>query len=520
MRALFCAFTCLVVGVTAFVAAPSPVPGDAETGIPAMSPPVVHDLAGRRPNIVWITADDMRADDLRYMPRTNRLMQGKGVSFVNAISPFPLCCPARASLLTGQYAHNHQVLDNDYPRGGHRRFYELGLDEETVAVWLRRAGYHTTFIGKYLNFYGAETGRQASPGRRYVPPGWDDWNATVGETLKYFCARMNRDGDFRRFRGRYQTDLFTELARRRIHRLATEPSPFFMWISHLAPHHGMAPDSLREPCGSVHGGVPSAPRHRGMFTHKHLPPAPSRNERSVADKGLYMQAGRLLTHEDLQQIKDGYRGRLRSLQALDQSVAEILRQLRTQRILDETVVVFVSDNGWLLGEHRLKGKILPYEESLRVPLLVRGPGFRAGAVRRQPVSIIDIPATAVALARAGRDVGTVLDGVSLTDLAFDRHYLTKRILPIESGPKPRWQKPLGPLPDYFYRGAWTRRYTYIDWQFADDRVDEEFYDRQSDPFQRRSADHMPSRELTTLRRLSAGLEDCSGIECVVTMPDR
>jgi N-acetylglucosamine-6-sulfatase len=473
-----------------------------------------------RPNIVLITADDMRADDLRVMPQTKRLLRAGGVDFADAISPYPLCCPARATLVTGQYAHNHKVLGNEFPYGGYKKLYRTGGERESLAVWLRRAGYHTSFIGKYLNYYGSTYRSQASTGPRYVPPGWDDWNASVGQVFRYFCVKLNQNGRLRRFPGRYQTDLYTDLARNRIRRLADRRRPFFLWMSQLAPHRGYRPRKLSRPCGPTHPrGVPGAPRHEHMFDNARLPASPARNEADMSDKGAYMSGRAPLTGRELAKVTREYRGRLESLQALDQSVARTVQTLRTQGVLRNTVIVFTSDNGWLLGEHRSVGKILPYEESLRVPLLIRGPGFRPGAVRRQPVGLPDIPATAVALARARPHVGRPLDGVSLAYLARHPRYLSRRVIPIEAGPRPSVQRAYGGVPNYYYRGVRTSGHTYIDWQFADGRVDEEVYDLAADPDQMESLDDVPSEELDLLRLLSGALEGCVGRTCVATLPN-
>jgi N-acetylglucosamine-6-sulfatase len=427
-----------------------------------------------------------------------------------------LCCPARATLVTGQYAHNHRVLGNEYPYGGHKKLYQTGAERNALPVWLRRSGYSTTFIGKYLNYYGTTLPSQRSTGPLYVPPGWDDWNAATRGVFRYFCISMNQNGRLRQFPGRYQTDLYTDMARQRIRRLADRRKPFFLWMSQVAPHRGFRPDNLNRPCGKARWGVPGAPRHEHMFDHARLPFSPARNEADMSDKGVYMSSRSPLRARELRTVRREYRGRLESLQALDQSVARTVRTLRKQRVLHKTVIVFTSDNGWLLGEHRYVGKILPYEESLRVPLLVRGPGFRPGAVRHQPVGLPDITRTVVALARASAPVRKPLDGVSLGALARRPRYLSRRAIPIVAGPKPAVQRPYGRVPEYLYQGVWTPRHTYIDWQFADGRVDEEFYDKVTDPYQERSIDDVSSAELDAMRITNETLRDCVGARCVIT----
>jgi N-acetylglucosamine-6-sulfatase len=478
-----------------------------------------------RPNVVLITADDMRADDLAFMPRTQDLLRRAGVQFTDAISPYPLCCPARATLLTGQYAHNHRVAGNEYPFGGQRKFMELG-DEQTLPVWLRGSGYATAFVGKYLNYYGSTDRYQGTPrGDTYVPPGWNVWKASIQPVFNYDCVMVNENG--RRVRHRtYQTDLFAGMAERLVRRWAGRDRPFFIWQSQMAPHQDISPPGRR--CGVEDGRVldvvkgppPAAPRHVGMFDGLPLPYAPSTNEADMSDKGSRMQGPRA----DLAGQRRLYEGRAESLQALDEAVAGTVATLRAQGVLDETVIIFTSDNGWLFGEHRRIGKILPYEESLRVPLLVRGPGFGAGLVRNQPVGLPDITSTIVDLAAAqvrlslpgGRET-TEMDGVSLTDLVDDPAYLADRVIPIEAALQ---EGPRRLIPRWMYRGVRTSRHSYFAWQLRRDTpeepfpVEEELYDRAADPYQLQSVHDTSSAELDMMRTLLEQLKSCVGAECV------
>jgi N-acetylglucosamine-6-sulfatase len=511
---------CLAVGVVPFS-----LPAGAVGGSGARTA-----LAGAadRPNVVLITADDMRADDLVFMPRTQALLQRAGVQFTDAISPYPLCCPARASLLTGQYAHNHQVAGNEYPWGGNRRFVEVGGDEETLPVWLRRSGYTTAFLGKYLNYYGSMDGYQGTPGgAAYIPPGWNVWKGASQPVFNYDCVVVNENG--RRVRHRaYQTDLFADMTERLIPRLARGDRPFFIWQSQMAPHQDLSPPGRT--CGTatsgplrvVQGPPPAAPRHEGMFDGLPLPYVPSANEADMSDKATRVRAAPV----DMSVQRRLYEGRAEALQALDEAVAGTVATLRAHGVLDETVIIFTSDNGWMFGEHRQTGKVVPYEESLRVPLLVRGPGFGAGQVRAQPVGIPDIPATVVELADASPHVrlpvagdpgNTEMDGVSLSALAHDPGLLDERVIPIEAGLQYGSD---GLTPRWMYQGVRSPRHTYIAWQMRrrstqeDFPVEEEFYDRVVDPYQLDSTHRRSSADLDRLRTVYQELRDCVGVACV------
>ena len=137
-----------------------------------------------RPNVVVIHTDDQDAASMAVMPRTRALVGGQGTTFVNSFASYPLCCPSRATFLTGQYAHNHGVLGNNLPKGG----FEKLRGANTLAVWLRRSGYHTALVGKYLNNYGERNPRE-------IPPGWSDWNGAVDpSTYQYYATTINRNG--------------------------------------------------------------------------------------------------------------------------------------------------------------------------------------------------------------------------------------------------------------------------------------------------------------------------------------
>ncbi|HSJ22283.1 MAG TPA: sulfatase [Nocardioidaceae bacterium] len=507
---------CVVAGLTLGLA-PADPPAQA-VGTPAASiqsgalAPVAAD-AGSRPNIVLFSADDMRADDLEFMPRTRQLLGRAGTTFTDAISNYPLCCPARAVLLTGQYSHNNGVQGNKWPAGGHRKFYETGAELETLPVWLKRAGYNTGLVGKYLNNYGATNSEQASTGPRYVPPGWDEWHASVGGVLKYYCVTLNHNGRLRRHPGEYQTDLYTSLSTDFIREYAGKEKPFFLWASHFAPHVGVSPRA-NDICGKAAGlPVPAAERHKQMFDGLPLPEAPSINEEDMSDKGTYMN-GR--AKQDLGRMGASHRSRIESLQALDESVADTVAALKAKGVLDDTLFVFTSDNGWLLGEHRAHKKTLPYEEALKVPLMMRGPGLPTNEQRHQPVSLVDIPATVLEL--AGATATKPQDGVSLMGHLGDPGRLARRIMPIEAGPEPDIQKRHNLImPLWLYRGVRSSQYSYIAWQIMGSE-EEEFYDLDEDPFQLDSRHEATSQALITARAYYEKLRDCAGPTCVDELP--
>jgi arylsulfatase A-like enzyme len=314
--------------------------------------------APRRPNVVLIVADDMRVDDLPFMPATQALLVEAGTTFEQCIAPTPGCAPSRASILRGQYPHNHGVLRGSGRRGGFGRFRALGNEETTLATWLQDAGYRTALIGKYLNEYpiGAEP--------NHIPPGWDEWAAATKGG--YIGFELNEAGALVRYRkrdGAYPTDVLAAKAVDFVSRAANTDDPFFLFLAPRAPH----------------GPATAAARHEGMFADRSAPRPPSFNERDVSGKPRWLREAAPLDDTRVAEIDATYRARLGSLQAMDDLVANVVSALEAAGALANTYIVLTSDHGYHLGEHRIVGgKGTPYEEAIRAPLVIRGPGTPVG----------------------------------------------------------------------------------------------------------------------------------------------
>jgi arylsulfatase A-like enzyme len=330
------------------------------------------DSATERPNLVVVMTDDETVAELAGMPQTRRLIGARGVRFDRNYVSYPVCCPSRATYLTGQYAHNHGVMGLYPPTGGYGRFDK----RNALPVWLQNAGYHTAHLGKFLNGYGDQEPAD-------VPPGWSDWHATVDySTYKMWGYTINDNGRMHTY-GReldedpalYQTDVLTKKAVSIVNRHAGGEKPLFLSVNFLAPHH-----EARSIQSRTHRLVRAAPRHRGAFASAPLARAASFNEADMSDKPRFLQRRtHPLTRGDIAAITRDARARRAALLAVDEGVARIISALRRSGELDETYVIFTSDNGYMQGEHRVRsGKMLPYEPSTRVPLLMRGPGIPAG----------------------------------------------------------------------------------------------------------------------------------------------
>lgn len=360
----------------------------------------------QRPNVVVLMTDDQTVESVRVMPNVRRLLVDRGTYFENSFVSFSLCCPSRATFLTGQYAHNHGVLSNQPPFGGYG-----ALDgSSTLPVWLERAGYSTILLGKYLNGYGKRNPTE-------IPPGWTEWHGSVDpSTYNYFRYTLNENGTLVKYgadAASYKTDVYADKAVDIVRRRAAADRPFFLWVAFLAPHSGGPRSADRPPDTAL-----PAPRHRGRFASEPLPRPPSFNEADVTDKPGGIRIRPRLDAGAVAVVRKRYQLRLESLLAVDDAVGRIVHELDRSGELDNTLIIFTSDNGFLQGEHRIPlGKVSVYEPSTRVPLIMRGPGIRPGIRLRQPVANIDLAPTIVEA--AGARAGLRMDGESLWPILRD-----------------------------------------------------------------------------------------------------
>jgi arylsulfatase A-like enzyme len=313
----------------------------------------------RRPNIVVVLVDDLdtKIDYWSAMPKTAKLLRDRGLVFRNAFVTDPVCAPSRATLLTGLYPHNNGVLDAPTGNDAYKAFAATA-ESRSVAVALHDDDYRTGFIGKYVNGY------ELTPNA--VPPGWDEWFGLAGTFLDGYTYDANHNGRIEHFGKRasdYQTDVLTRTAR---HFVADAPrrDPLFLYLSPSAPHSSI--DAARRDANNP-------------YAHASLPTTKNFNEADLSDKPTWLRDGGWPlvspTHGD---EATRYRHAMGSLYAVDDMVASTAAELRRSGRLDNTVFVFMSDNGMNRGSHRLPEKLAPYEESIRVPLVVAGPGIRHG----------------------------------------------------------------------------------------------------------------------------------------------
>ena len=484
-----------------------------------------EDDSGTRnlPNVVLILTDDLDTGSISRMPNLRSLLIEEGTTFENAFVTDPLCCPSRATILRGQYAHNHEILSNEPPLGGSEKFHDLGHEDSTIATWLNEGGYRTVFIGKYLNGYGfgeSET--------EYVPPGWDEWHGIAGN---YLSNRVNDNGEIKNYdpETHYSTDLFSDKAAGYIRHTVGEDAPllstdepFFMWLGTKAPH---------EPA------IPAA-RHEDAFANAPLPRSPSFNEKYISDKPGWLRDNPPLNAEQISRMQGLYRNRLRSMLAVDEMIGSLVSELREAGELDDTYIVFTSDNGFHMGEHRLgPGKWTPYEEDISVPLVVRGPGVPAGRRLGHMVLNNDLAPTFADLAQV--EAPTFVDGRSLAPLlaenppspqdwrqsfmvegAFETAGDLESPQTLLTGDRPpedwRWQIVLAGVEAsrYWGRPAFealrTRDHLYVEYETGG----RELYNLRRDPYQLNNKyPNADPRLLQSLEKHLDTLRDCHGSFC-------
>jgi N-acetylglucosamine-6-sulfatase len=474
---------------------------------------------GDTPNIVMVVTDDQRLDsfDAGTMPATKRLIADHGTTFTDTVVTTPTCCPSRATMLTGQYGHNNGVLAN---APGYRALVD---PDNTLPVWLKEAGYKTAHLGKFLNAYQA-----AVEPRTEVAPGWDKWYTllTPRQYYGYTLAVNGREEAFGSMARDHLTRVLNRETSRTISQFSRDDDPFYIQVDHLAPHTENGRSSGPSRCRG--GSVPD-PRDNELLETEikqlKLPRLPSFNERDVTDKPTFIRGRPGLRKTDKKKLEKRYHCRIASLRAVDRGVEKIVKTLKQEDALDETVIIFTSDNGYFQGEHRIAfNKIVPYEEALRVPLAIRvPPGIAEGGEGqvKDLVSNLDLAPTILDLAGGEPCNDTrcrVMDGRSMVPLLRGRGggFPADRSLVIEYSRKR--DKP-GLLCDY--AGIRNPARIYIEHTGLAsldgecDPIEEgEFYDLTGDPFQLNNLFRPSGAEGTEQGGLKAKLDqlrDCAGI---------
>ena len=484
---------------------------------PARTAPPAGNPASQ-PNLVFILTDDQVANLVPYMPQVQKLLVREGSSFTQAFATTPLCCPARATLLRGQYAHNHDVLNNDGPDGGFPQFYSSGDETSTVATWLQGAGYQTALLGKYFNAY--PTGPQgtlppeftAVP-ESYVPPGWNEWFGFLDvpqdqslDPYRMYNYSVNQNGRVVRYKKRpedYQTDVLAGLTRGVIERFSASPQPFFIYLAPTAPHLPAIP----------------APRYEGTLPQARAPRPPSFNEANVEDKPDWVREIIRLNRHSVGEIDKTFRREREMILALDDLVGTIVQSLKERGELKDTYIVFTSDQGFHFGEHRLfRIKLTPYHAATHVPLIIRGPGIGKDKKLEELVLNTDLAPTLAALGSA--KLPGFVDGRSLLPLlGLEPKVAWRQTSLVEFWPR---KVPLLDTRDVStlsvkvpeYKGLRSRKYLYVEYTYSGGKHERELYDLEKDPYELTNlAGSAPQALLEKLSRRLAALATCRADTC-------
>lgn len=421
----------------------------------ASAPEAASRRAGAKPrNVVFILSDDHRYDFMGFMPQAPAWLEtpaldriaANGAHIRNAFVTTSLCSPSRASILTGQYAHRHRIVDNTSPIPDGTRFFP---------EFLQQAGYSTAYVGKW---HMGEVDDMPQPG-------FDHWVSFRGQGV-YENPVLNVDGERVEETG-YTTDLLTDYAVDWLkqHQESEPDKPFFLYLSHKAVHAEFVP----------------APRHRGRYADEPIPYPETMPEEANRDKPDWVQEQRnswhgvdYLYHGDME-FDEFYRAYNETLLAMDESVGRVLDFLAESGLEDDTLVVYMGDNGFLLGEHGLIDKRHAYEESMRVPMLVYAPGLvEPGSTIEPMVRNIDIAPTILEL--AGAETSIEMDGRSVAPLLRDE----PADWPLEMLYEYYWEYAFPHTPTVF--ALRDQHYKYIFYHGVWDI--EELYDLKNDPQER------------------------------------
>lgn len=419
------------------------------------------------PNIVVVNTDDQRPDSIGALPRIRQWLVRGGTTYTRGYASIPSCCPSRATMFSGRYAHNNGQRTQRVPA------LDMSL---TVQRWLQDAGYFTGHSGKYIHWWPLDK----------VPPYWDRWTGLKGA---YTDIPMNFDGKVEQTKG-YSTDIVFNRAIEYLDDFEQrdDARPFFLSIAPRAPH------------------LPSTPAPQ--YARAPVPPFrpdPAYQEADRSDKPRWVR-----NHRE----RNSYLRRLRAdmirtLYSVDDGVNRLMRKLQANGELANTMVIFTSDNGFSLGEHGWLTKFLPYRGSVQVPFIVRWPGHvAAGARDNRFVTHADIAPTVLKAA-----------GVTQRQVRFDgRNFL---------GPKPRrraffeyWNDSANNqwLPSW--ASLRTARYQYTEYYSREKprRVTfREYYDMRRDPYQLRNLfrDGRPGNDpdYSRLTRILREQRKCVGSDC-------
>ncbi|KAL2840171.1 Six-hairpin glycosidase-like protein [Aspergillus pseudoustus] len=472
--------------------------------------------AVRPPNFVFVLTDDqdLTMNSVEYMPHVRSRIRQQGIDFTNHFVTTSLCCPSRVSLWTGRQAHNTNVTDVSPPWGGYPKFISQGFNENWFPVWLQNAGYNTYYVGKLFNAHSVET---------YNNPFVKGFNGSDflldPFTYSYWNSTYQRNHEPpKSYAGHYTTDVTEEKALGFLDDALEDPNrPFFLTVAPIAPHFDQQPD---RPAGTPPQAPVPAPRHAHLFPDARVPRVPSFNpvHQSGASwiKELALQNQSVVDYEDF-----FYRQRLRALQGVDELVDKLITRLEESGLIHNTYIIYSSDNGFHIGHHRLPpGKTTSYEEDIRVPFFVRGPGIKPNQTEDRVTTHIDFAPTIFEL--LGLPLRDDFDGTPMR-IAKNSSAVAHEHVTVEYWGTAVLEGNYSRLsPTFTYRMPNT---TYKSARIVSEKYnlfyavwcnnDHELYDLNSDPYQINNIyTSVPRALLNRLDALLLVLKSCAGSTCI------
>jgi len=471
-----------------------PLPTGSGTPVPA---------SATRPNIVFVLTDDLSWNLIKYMPHVKALQQ-QGMTFSNYTVTDSLCCPSRASIFSGKFPHSTHVVGNILPTGGFAKFHRLGEEKSTFATSLYKAGYNTAFMGKYLNEYRPNprpTNKAAFAKGAWVPPGWTTWDA-AGNGYPEYQYDITSGHSWTHYGDSpqdYLTTVLQERAVKFLHANAHSSRPFMLEMATFAPHFPYTP----------------APQDVGTFPGIQAPHTPAYDVLPHPTP-KWLRNLPPMSPIDQRYVRHWWQLRVESVQAVDRMIGALERTLAVDGQAHNTVFVFSSDNGYHLGEYRLRsGKQTAFDTDIRVPLVVAGPGIPANTVNTDMAENIDLRPTFEQLGGATTPAG--VEGRSLVPLLHGAHVPWRTYALIEHHFDPRqyadpdkqdiFKSPVPPT----YNAIRTSNFIYV--RYIDG--EREYYNLLKDPYELHNlGPSLPSARRAALDKIMNTLIAChSGSQC-------
>ncbi|KAH8594600.1 alkaline-phosphatase-like protein [Bisporella sp. PMI_857] len=356
-----------------------------------------------KPNIVVILTDDqdLHMDSVDYMPLLKKHVIDKGTFYKRHYCSTAICCPSRVTLWTGRNAHNTNVTDVFPPYGGYPKFVSQGFNENYLPVWLQDAGYSTYYTGKLFNAHTDQNWNSPHPA------GWTSSDFLLDpHTYDYLNATFQRnDQPPVSHEGEYSTDVLADKAYGLLDEGVNSGKPFFLTVAPVAPHSNVNPNSFTTPgnggsdIGDIKMTAPiPAERHKHLFPEVKVPRKPNFNPDKPSG-GSWIKKLAQLTDEVVEYNDGFYRARLQALQAVDELIANLVDRLEGYGILENTYILYTTDNGYHISQHRLNpGKECGFEEDINIPLVIRGPGVEAGQEANVVTAHTDLAPTILKIA--------------------------------------------------------------------------------------------------------------------------